>query len=96
MRKLANASVTGKRRKYEEAVGRNPLQHVDLLILVSATKFQRVLAANPAQRPGVIKDIFVGVARAGDWITNIGIATHLDEWQPDGDIETRFVLEPNA
>ena len=70
VRKLANASVTGNGCEYKEAIGCDPLQHVDLLILVSAAEFQLVLAANPAQRSGVIEDIFVGVARAGDRITN--------------------------
>src|ERR1700752_555660 len=36
-----------KWREYEEAVGRNPLQHVDLLTLVPAAEFQRVPAAHP-------------------------------------------------
>ena len=49
--------------EYEEAVGGDPLQHVDLLMLVSAAEFQLVLAAHPAQRRGVIEDIFIGVAR---------------------------------
>src|ERR1700751_2067059 len=43
-----------KGREYEEAVGREPLQHVDLLALISATEFQRVPAAYPGQRTGVI------------------------------------------
>ena len=75
-------------REYEEAVGRNPLQHVDLLTLLSAAEFQRVLAVHPGQGSGVVKDVFVGVARAGDRITNRGIAIHLDEWRPRGDIKT--------
>ena len=57
-------------REYEEPVGCDPLQHIDLLMLVSAAEFQLVLAAHPAQRSGVIEDVFVGVARAGDRITN--------------------------
>src|SRR3984885_5483390 len=36
-------------REYEEAIGRNPLQHVDLLTLISAAEFQCVLAAHPGQ-----------------------------------------------
>ena len=80
-------------REYEEAVGRNPLQHVDLLMLISSAEFHCVLAAHPAHRSGVIKDVFVGVAWAGDRITNRGIAIYLDEWRSSGDSETRFVLE---
>ena len=57
-------------REYEEAVGCDPLQYIDLLILVSAAEFQLVLAAYPAQRSREIEDVFVGVARAGDRITN--------------------------
>ena len=34
--------------EYEEAVGRDPLQHVYLLMLISASEFQRVLAVYPA------------------------------------------------
>ena len=83
-------------REYEKAVGCDPLQHVDLLILVSAAKFQRVLTTHPTQRSRVIEDVFVGIARAGDRITNEGIAIHLDEWRSSGDCETRLVLESKA
>src|SRR5450631_2450902 len=69
-----------ERREYKEAVGRDPLQHVDFLALVAATEFQLVLAAHPAQRCGEIVDIFVGVARPGDRITHRGIAVYLNKW----------------
>src|SRR5450755_185271 len=82
-----------ERREYEKAVGCDPLQHVDLLILVSAAKFQRVLPTHPTQRSRVVEDVFIGIARAGDWIPNEGIAIHLDEWRSSGNFETRLVLE---
>src|ERR1700722_2977264 len=85
-----------KGREYEEAVGRDPLQHVDLLTLVAAAKFQLVLAVNPAQRCGEIVDIFVGVARAGDRITYRGIAVYLNKGRSSGDIETRRVFKSKA
>src|ERR1700678_4443801 len=83
----------GERREYEEAVGRDPLQHIDLLALVSAAEFQLVLAAHPAQRSRQVVDIFIGVARAGDRITYVGIAVYLDKWRSGSDSETRCVVE---
>ena len=77
----------------EEAVGRDSLQHVDVLMLVSAAEFQLVLAAHPAERCGVVEDIFEGVAGAGDRITHCGIAIHLNEWRSRGDLETRLCIE---
>src|ERR1700722_7375026 len=82
-----------ERCEYEEAVGRDPLQHVDLLTLVAAAEFQLVLAAHPAQRCREIVDIFEGVARAGDRITHRGIAVYLNKWRPSSDIETRRVFK---
>src|ERR1700722_7292014 len=82
-----------ERHENEEAVGRDPLQHVDLLTLVAAAEFQLVLAAHPAQRCGEIVDIFEGVARAGDRITHRGIAVYLNKWRPSSDIETRRVFK---
>ena len=43
--------------KDEEAVRRDPLQHVDLLMLVPSPEFQLVFASHPAQGSGVIEDI---------------------------------------
>src|SRR3984957_20134328 len=85
-----------ERREYEEAVGRDPLQHVNLLTLVAAAKFQVVLAVHPAQRCGEIVDIFVGVARAGDRITHRGIAVYLNKCRSSSDIETRRVFKPKV
>src|ERR1700691_6147290 len=82
-----------ERREYEEAVGRDPLQYIDLLTLVSAAEFQFVLAAHPGQRSRQIIDIFIGVARAGDRITHLGIAVYLNKWRSSSDIETRVVLK---
>src|SRR5450631_4380869 len=82
-----------ERHEYKESVGRDPLQHVDLLTLVPAAEFQLVLAAHPTQRCGEIVDIFVGVARAGDRITDRGIAVYLNKWWSSSDIETRRVFK---
>src|ERR1700733_8728824 len=82
--------------EYEEAVARNPLQHVDLLMLESAAELQLMFAVHPAQRSGVIEDIFVSVSRSCDRISNRGIAIHLDEWRSSGNIETRLVLKSKA
>src|SRR5271170_944690 len=78
-----------ERREYEEAVGRDPLQHIDPLVLVSAAEFQFVLAAHPAQRTRQVVDIFIGVARAGDRVTDVGIAVYLNKWRSGSDSETR-------
>src|ERR1700677_718682 len=80
-------------REYKEAVGRDPLQRIDLLALVSAAEFQFVLAAHPGERSRHIVDIFIGVARAGDRITHLGIAVYLNKWWSGSDIETRGVLK---
>src|ERR1700744_3789204 len=85
-----------KRREHKEAVGRDPLKDVDLLTLVATAEFQLVLATHPAQRPGEIVDIFVGVARAGDRIAHRGIAAYLNKWRSSRDIETRGVLKSEA
>src|SRR5271163_4090795 len=82
-----------ERLEHEEAVARDPLQHIDLLALVSAAEFQLVLAAHPAQRSRQVVDIFIGVARAGDWITHLGIAVYLNKWRSGSDIETRGVFK---
>src|ERR1700689_5347921 len=82
-----------ERREYEETVGRDPLQHIDRLALVSAAEFQLVLAAHPAQRSRQVVDIFIGVARAGDWITHLGIAVYFNKWRSGGDIDTRGVIK---
>src|SRR5271165_3369498 len=82
-----------ERLEYEEAVGRDPLQRIDLLALVSAAEFQLVLAAHPAQRSRQVVDIFIGVARAGDRITHLGIAVYLDKWRSGSDSETRGVIK---
>ena len=83
-------------REDKEAVGRDTLQHVDVLMLIPAAKFELMLAVYPTQRCGVIEDIFVGVTRTRDWITNSGIAVHLDEWRSGGDVEARRVLKSKA
>ena len=83
-------------REYEEAVGCDPLQHVDLLMLISAAKLELIFAAHPAQRCGVIEDVFVRVARASDRISYCRITIHLDERRSSGDLETRRVLESKA
>ena len=85
-----------ERLEYEEAVGRDPLQHIDLLMLVSAAEFQRVLTTHPSQRSRVVEDVVVGVTRSRDRITNIGITIHLDERWSGSDVETRLVLESKA
>src|ERR1700689_1429299 len=82
-----------ERLEYEEAVGRDALQHIDLLALVSAAEFQLVLAAHPGQRSRQVVDIFIGVARAGDRITHLGIAVYLNKWWSGRDLQTRGVFK---
>ena len=57
-------------RKYKEAVCRDALQRIHLQMLISAAEFHLVCAAHPAQRAGIIKGVFVGIAWAGDRIAN--------------------------
>src|SRR3984957_12201636 len=85
-----------KRREHKEPVGRDPLKNVDFLTLVATAEFQLVLATHPAQRPGEIVDIFVGISRASDRITHRGIAAYLNKWRSSSDIETRGVFKSKA
>src|ERR1700691_4474545 len=82
-----------ERLEYEEAVGRDALQQIDLLAVGSAAEFQLVLAAHPGQCSRQVVDIFIGVARAGDRITHLGIAVYLNKWRSGSDIETRGVIK---
>ena len=95
-RKLANASVTGNGTNTKKPLVAIPCSTLISLVLVAAAEFQIVLAANPAQRSGVIEYILVGIPRAGDGIAHRRIAIHLDERRPGGNIETGLVLEPQA
>src|SRR6201999_2941856 len=77
-----------ERREHKEAVGRDALQHVNLLALVSTAELQLVLAAHPTQRSRNVVNIFIGVARYGDRIPHFGIAAYLYERRSGGNIET--------
>ncbi len=58
----------------EKSVGRNSLQHVDLIVAPAAAEFQFVTPVNPGERTVQVKSILVAVARAGDGIADRGKA----------------------
>src|SRR5260370_7623768 len=51
---------------------------------------------NPCEGAREIIGILIGVARPGDGIPDGSIASHLDEWRPDGLCQGRCVLEAKA
>jgi len=85
-----------KWREDEESVGGNALQHIDALMLVATAKLELMPAMHPGQRSGVVKNIFVRVARPGDWVADRRIAVHLDKRRPHGNIEAGRVLKTKS
>ena len=74
-----------KSGEHKESVGCDALQGIHLQMLISATKLEFVCAANPTQCAGIIKGVFVSIARAGDRIANTRIAAYLNEgWSRRG------------
>src|ERR1700693_67958 len=70
-------------RKYKKAVGRDALRHVDLIVLIAATKFQLVPATHPSHRARKVVGILIVVARSGDGVAHRGITANLHEWWPN-------------
>ena len=48
--KLAKASLKGKRRENEEAIGGDALQHIDVLMLEATAEFQFVTVRAPSSK----------------------------------------------
>src|SRR5436305_9774687 len=84
-KKTGESVGDGKSCENKEPVCGDALQGIHLQMLISATKLEFVCAANPAQCAGIIKGVFVSIARAGDRIANTRIAAYLNErWSRRG------------
>src|SRR5260221_12073374 len=75
----------------QNAIARDSLQHVDLIVTVAASEFHFVASANPGERTVQIESVFVSVARTRDRISNGSKACDLNKWRAEGRVERRFV-----
>src|SRR6185312_12702790 len=83
----------GWRRENKEAIAGDALQRVDLEALVSASEFELVTAAHPAQRTGDVVSILISIARPRNRIADGGIACHLNGGRTYGQVQAGSVSE---
>ena len=85
--------VDRRRREHKESVRRDAEQHVDLIVTISAAKFEFVAAVNPGHRAGNVEIVLISVARAGDGIADGGVSADLHEWWSRCGVELGAVLK---